>query len=216
MSENLSSKFKGDSIISAAGRITGLPRGYGDTKIVIMPRDPMWFYAYWEVSSVAHSELRKKIGDDKYGSSCWVLRVYDITDKEFDGSNANKFFDIALNQDSESWYINVTETNRVWCVDIGVVTPDGRFIAVARSNVLALPRHGVSTITDEQWAMLQQEFEKLLKLSGVDKIGRSSFDLTKLMRERWEEILSVSMPSSHMGASSWKKAPGGEVKAKDC
>jgi hypothetical protein len=167
----------------------------------------MWFYSYWEVAPAAYGELRKKLGDDKLNASRWILRVYDITNIEFNGFNANKYFDVSVNTESQSWYVNVSETNRVWVVDIGVMTPDGQFIAVARSNVLGLPTHGVSKITDEQWGILQQEFDKLLQLSGVDKIGRSSFDLTKLMRERWEEILSVSMPSSHMGASSWKTFP---------
>ncbi len=65
-----------------------------------------------------------------------------------------------------------------------------------------MPKYGVSNITDEQWALLQVEFEKLLKFSGVNKIGLSSFDIAKLMRERWEEIVSISLPSSHSNISS--------------
>jgi len=203
MTENLSSRFKTESSTSSAvGRITGLPRGYGDTKIIILPRDPLWMYAYWEVASQAYAELKKKIGEEKLSAGRWMLRVYDITGVAFDGTNSNRFFDIAIGPDVDNWYINVGELNRVWCVDVGVVTADGQFISVARSNVLGLPRQGVSPITDEQWAILQQEFDRLLRLSGVDKIGRSSFDLTKLMRERWEEIVSLSMPSSFGGASS--------------
>lgn len=215
MTENLGSRFKSESTSSiSAGRITGLPKGYGDTKVVIMPRDPLWFYAYWEIAPVAFSELRNKLGEQQFLSSRWTLRVYDITGIEFNGVNANRYFDIAVNTEADNWYVNVGELNRIWVVDVGVVTPDGKFVPVARSNVLGLPRQGVSPITDEQWGMLQQEFERLLKLSGVDKIGRSSFDLSKLMRERWEEIVSLSMPTSPGGASSWRGVVGEEVKPK--
>jgi len=204
MSDSTSSKINKESARFSGAVITGLPRGYGDTKVVVLPRDPMWFYAYWEVALSAYAELKKKIGDDELGKSRWTLRVYDITDKNFNGNNANRHFDISINPNADNWYVNVGEVNRVWVVDLGIITPDGRFIAIARSNVLGLPMHGVSSITDEQWAILEQEFVKLLKLSGVDQIGRSSFDIVKLMKERWEEILSASLPSSPGGASSWQ------------
>ncbi|MCB4791374.1 MAG: DUF4912 domain-containing protein [Elusimicrobia bacterium] len=214
MSDNLSSKAHGASRQSrASGTIQGLPKNYGDTKIVILPRDPVWFYAYWEISSATVNQLRDKLTNEKYNSSSWILRVYDVTDLIFDGTNSRRFFDIAINNDSDNWYVNVRDVNRSWCVDLGLFTQQGEFIFVARSNALLMPRQGVSPVTDEQWAILQKEFEKLLKLSGVDQIGKSSFDIAKLMRERWEEILSVSL-SSPSSVSSWKGAPS-ERKPKD-
>jgi len=212
--DSSSSKIKGapqarDSFDMAMG----LPKSYGDTKIVILPRDPLWFYAYWEVAADTYSKLKEKLKEEKFNSSRWAIRVYDVTNVKFNGSNANRHFDIIIGLGVDNWYVNTGEVNRSWCVDLGLITPEGEFIVVARSNILAMPRQGVSPITDEQWAMLQQEFERLLKLSGVEQIGRSSFDIAKLMRERWEEIVSISLPSSHMGSSSWKGAPG-EVKPK--
>ena len=195
------------------GPAMGLPKDYGDTKIVILPRDPLWFYAYWEVSQETNGKLREKLGEDKFNLSHQVLRVYDVTGIKFNGSNANRHFDIVTGPGSDKWYLNAGETNKSWCVDIGMITPEGEFIVIARSNILAMPRQGVSPITDEQWAMLEREFERLLKLSGVEQIGKSSFDIAKLMREKWEEIVSISLPSSGVGASSWKGKPG-EVKPK--
>ncbi len=204
MYEDSSSKIRGEQSYPYVDK-TGLPRNYGDTKIIILPRDPMWMFAYWEVSPGTFSELKKKLGEQSYNSSKWTLRIYDVTGVTFNGSNQHKYFDISIDYWAENWYINVREANRAWCVDIGIVTPDGKFITVARSNVIIMPRQGISPITDEQWAMLQQEFERLLRLSGVDRIGKSSFDIAKLMRERWEEIVSISLPGSPMGASSWRK-----------
>ncbi|MBN1621904.1 MAG: DUF4912 domain-containing protein [Endomicrobiales bacterium] len=214
MSENLSSKAKGAPIVADYGKQErGLPKNYNDTKVIILPRDPLWFYAYWEISTETINALRQRLTEVKFSKSCWVLRVYDVTDINFDGTNANRYFDIGINYDADNWYVNINEPNRSWCVDLGLFTHEGEFVFVARSNVLIMPRQGVSPITDEQWAILQKEFDRLLKLSGVDKIGKSSFDIAKLMRERWEEILSISL-SSPMGASSWKGMPP-EVKPKD-
>ncbi|MFH1369226.1 MAG: DUF4912 domain-containing protein [Elusimicrobiota bacterium] len=215
MSDNLSSRMAGaPSFTDSYARSEGLPKNYGDTKIVILPRDPMWFYAYWEVAPNTIQSIKKVLGEGKFDSSKWVLRIYDVTEIEFNGRNAHRYFDVGISRDADNWYINAGELNRAWCVDLGLSTEDGQFVVIARSNVLMMPRQGVSPITDEQWAILQQEFERLLKLSGVDKIGKSSFDVAKLMRERWEEIVSISLPSSHIGASSWK-GKAAEAKPKD-
>jgi hypothetical protein len=214
MAENVSSKMQGAPVPPESfGKATGLPKSYGETKLVILPRDPFWFYAYWEVKPETINSLKSTLAD-KYSKSTWVLRVYDITDVNFDGTNAHKYFDLGINYESDNWYVNVKDANRSWLADLGLVTHEGEFVLVARSNIVKMPRHGISPITDQQWAILQLEFEKLLKISGVDQIGKSSFDIAKLMRERWEEILASTL-SSPMGASSWKGMPNEAKKGKD-
>ena len=170
-------------------QITDLSASYGDTKIVLLPRDPWWCFAYWEIGEQTKQELRSIYGENvKY-----VIRVYDVTNVvNFNGKNANKYFDIEINLAANNWYINVGEPNRSWCVDLGLITSDGKFIVITRSNIVTMPRYGVSPLTDEQWAVLQREFERLLELSGVSMIGKGSFDIAKLMRERWEELLAIS------------------------
>lgn len=176
-----------------------LPESYGDTKIVVLPRDPFWIYAYWEVSEKTTSSLSKKLSKDIYEKSRWILRVYDVTDINFNGKNAHRSFDIPISLTTGSWYINCGQPNRVWCVDLGLLSPEGRFILVARSNIVPTPRYGVSPITDEKWGILKDEFEKLLHLSGVTSVGKGSFDVARLMKEKWEELLS--MPSSGVVSS---------------
>lgn len=208
MAERLSSKLENKQEKSV--NKTGLPLDYGDTKITILPRDPICIFAYWSISPQAGEKIKSQYGGDIFNNSKLAIRVYDTTDISFDGNNANRYFDIIVTPHSDSWYINVGEFNRCWCADIGYLTSDGKFISIARSNKVDMPRYGVSSITDEQWAMLQVEFEKLLKVSGVNQIGMSSFDIAKLMRERWEEIVSISLPSSHSrtaASSSFKIHP---------
>lgn len=147
MFDNSSSKIKGaPSASESVNKAMGLPKTYGDTKIAVLPRDPLWIYAYWEVSSDAAAALRKKLGEEKFNASRWMLRVYDVTGVQFNGSNAHRYFDISINHDIDNWYINVGETNRAWCIDLGLLTPDGEFVIIARSNILAMPRQGVSPL----------------------------------------------------------------------
>ena len=216
--ENLSSKIAGGRKDSFSSGKDGLPSSYGDNKAVLLPRDPIWIYVYWEISNSKKDELSSKFGN-KFDSSSLALRIYDVTGISFDGSNANRYFDVSVNGNALSWYVNVGEFNRSWCVDVGYFLKDGTFITAARSNSLIMPRHGVSDVTDEQWALLQLEFERLLKISGAGGIGQSSYDLVKLMRERWEELTKLPTSGVLGGASSAslskKDRPGKQEKAKN-
>jgi hypothetical protein len=201
MSENLSSKISGGKRDSFSSNKDGLPSSYGDNAAVLLPRDPIWIYVYWEISKSKKSELSAKFGNN-FNPASLALRIYDITDVSFDGYNAVRHFDVSVNANALSWYVNVGEFNRSWCVDVGYFLNDGSFITAARSNFVSMPRHGVSDVTDEQWALLQLEFERLLKISGGDGVGQSSYDLVKLMRERWEELTKLPTSGVLGGASS--------------
>ncbi len=175
--------------IEVMPQITDLPQSYGDTKIVLLPRDPWWCFAYWEIGEQTLQQIRNLYGDNVQ----YLIRVYDVTNVEdFNGHNANRYFDIYINLEAKNWYINLPEVNRSWCVDLGIKAPDGKFVTIVRSNIVLMPRFGVSPLTDAQWAVLQREFERLLELSGVSMIGKGSFDIAKLMKERWEELLAIS------------------------
>ncbi len=151
-----------------------LPKQYGDNRIVIMPRDPVWLHAYWEINDTKKSSIKKKFGEDIFIRSQLVLRVYDVTNLCFNGRNAHSSFDISINNEVRNWYINTTISGRTWCVEIGLITPEGDFIVLARSNCTSLPCGKISDITDEEWMSVKGKFETLLKLSGIDKIGKSS------------------------------------------
>ena len=206
MAENLSSKIKGRAQEPVSVDTTGLPSAYNDTKIVILPRDPVWLFVYWEIPQSKIDELKSAYGHE-FDSSRLVVRVYDVTDVNFNGGNANRQFDVSVNPNSENWYVNVGEHNRVWCADIGYIISGGEFICIARSNSVAMPHQGVSPITDTQWGLLKLEFDKLFKLTGGNL---SSAELVALMRARWEQITNLNLPSSRMPSSSFAPPPRGE------
>ncbi|MDR2396230.1 MAG: DUF4912 domain-containing protein [Endomicrobium sp.] len=198
--ENLSSKLnKVNKAVSYQN--CDLPRTYNDTKIVILPKDPIWIYTYWEISTHTIEEFQSKDGEP-FNILSLVLRVYDISYIDFDGFNANKYFDIRIRPDALSWYINLGEYNCSWCVDLGYFLRDGRFITIARSNTLTSPRYGISDITEEQWASLKLEFEKLLKMSNDVNNSLNSYDLVKAMQAHWEEFLKLPSSKVFGGSSS--------------
>ncbi|MGA7933178.1 MAG: DUF4912 domain-containing protein, partial [Kovacikia sp.] len=64
----------GGSLAAVDEGLPDLPDGYGDSRIVLMPRDPQWAYAYWDVTNEQKEDLRRQ------GGQQLALRLYDVTD----------------------------------------------------------------------------------------------------------------------------------------
>jgi hypothetical protein len=160
---------------------SALPITYGDTKLVLLPKDPVWMHAYWEISQSSKDYFYKKYGHDLV-SGVFILRVYDVTDIIFDGSNAHRFFDIRLGSNIEKWYINVGEYNRVWCTELGCILNDGNFIPIVRSNAVALPVFGVCDQEDTQWASYHVFDQTLFEI-----VGKTSSNFVNLSRQDIEK-----------------------------
>jgi len=151
------------------------PYNYGDTRIVLMVRDPRWVHAYWEITEEKYKEARQALGRDLDGSR-EILRVH-TTSREPWAS-----FDITIFPGARNWYINVPEPGSSYVVDIGYLATDGRFILMARSNAVTTPREGMSDIIDEEWMTI--DFDRIYALSGGFGIGKSSGEIKKLMEKR--------------------------------
>ncbi len=148
-----------------------LPSGYGRDKMVLVVRDPWWLYTYWEVKDSTWDKFKAELKDEFYRARR-VLRVYDVSNINFNGSNANKFFDLEIREDASNWYIDVGSPGRSWCVEFGLLLRDGRFITILRSNVVETPIDGPSWITDEEWMIPDDMFARLYGMGFG--LGKSS------------------------------------------
>lgn len=170
-----------------------IPERYNEDILVILPRDPHWIFAYWDISDKTSSRLKKKYGRDIFEKSIFVLRIHDITGfKKFSGNISRKFKEMSINVNARNWYINVENPGRTYCVQLGLKTKDGRFIPILLSNTINAPVGRVSDATGEQWMLVYEDYEKLLKLSGIDKVGVGSLEMAKFLAKRWEYLNIVS------------------------
>lgn len=179
-----------------------LPWGYNETKIVLLLRDPFWLYAYWEVNGDSIESMKRKLGNEFFAARS-VLRVYDVTEM-----NASKYFDIVLSGLANSWYINVGETCRSWCVEIGMITSSGRYKVFARSNTTRTPSDKVSDVFDEEWMISEEELSRMYMQEGLKK-GKGSEFVSRTIFKRLQQQLSsgaVSSLSSISGATAAKPA----------
>ncbi len=185
-----------------------IPWSSGRDKIVLQVRDPWWLHTYWEVIGSTLDRLRGELGGDFHGAKM-ILRVYDVSHITFNGSNAHKAFDIEVGFHVTSWYIDTAGPGRSWVVDIGLLLPNGRFITIARSNVVYTPLEGPSWITDEEWMIPEEMFARLYGMGFG--FGKSS-PVGKVWQERMRKALFSGVLASPGMASM--SSPGKKVPAR--
>lgn len=137
-----------------------LPHSYGKDRIALQVRDPWWLHTYWEITDDTLNRFRHELRDS-FNAAKKVLRAYDVSSIIFNGKNAHRFIDIEINPGASSWYIDTASPGTSWCVDYGLLLPDGRFITILRSNTVTTPLAGPSWITDEEWMIPDELFAKL-------------------------------------------------------
>jgi hypothetical protein len=167
-----------------------LPMGYNEEKIAILSRDPYVAYAYWEATPARIERDKAWFGWD----SKLCVRIYDITGVQFDGRNATGYFDQEVEDRVGSWYFDVGRPSHSFCADIGLLSAEGRFLTIARSNYITMPRDGVSDVIDEEWMLVDEEFWKLYGYPEGFRQGISSPEMQEMLKRRRElEITSPGM-----------------------
>jgi hypothetical protein len=173
--------------------LSELPSEYGQDRMISQVRDTHWIHVYWELTNQTLDKFRKELGNDFYAARR-ALRVYDISQINFDGNNAHRFFDIQINEYANNWYIDTGGPGRSWCVDLGLLLRDGRFITMLRSNMVQTPIDGASGITDEEWMIPEDMFARLYGMGFG--FGRSSEVGKKGWQQKLRKELSSGIPSS--------------------
>jgi hypothetical protein len=182
-----------------------LPEGYGDNRLVIMSRDPFWFFAYWEITHERAEQIRVAHGRDSWDKAILVLRVHDLGDSPQTPIDSASYFDVEVQKFARQWYVQVPVSGHVYVADLGLRWPDGKFVSLFRSNAVRQPGGRVSDLVDSQWmsvGVATEEWEQMARMAigvGSSK-GASGEASNKGMALRWEFLRSVFSGS----VSSWK------------
>lgn len=138
-----------------------------------MVKDPWWLYAYWELQPHLERQARSRLSPEDIEGLRAVLRVYDVSGRDFTNQPAQAHSDITLSGLAVSWYIHVNAPNRSFIVEIGLLTRHGRFLELARSNRVTTPRFGPSDVIDEEWMVADEDYWKLFGMTAGVGMGSS-------------------------------------------
>jgi uncharacterized protein len=106
---------------------------------VLMVQSTNTLFGYWELSSQKKNAVGHHLNEDWF-SLQKKLRLYDITAIFFNGHNAHRYLEYSLPENCKQWFFYHLTPNRTYCVDIGVITKDGSFFPLLRSNPIDTPR----------------------------------------------------------------------------
>ncbi len=123
----------GGALASVDEGLPDLPQGYGDSRIVLMPRDPQWAYTYWDISFAAKQELRQQ------GGQQLALRIYDVTDVSLLFQAPHSIQEYPCDELAQEWYLPIPVSDRDYVIDIGYRCVDGRWLILARSAPVRIP-----------------------------------------------------------------------------
>lgn len=123
----------GEDLTGVDEFLTDLPGGYGESRIVLMPRDPQWAYAYWDVPIEHKEELRRQ------GGQQLALRIYDVTDINLDHQSPHSIQEYPCDEMAREWYLPIPVSDRDYVIDIGYRCADGRWLVLARSARVHVP-----------------------------------------------------------------------------
>ena len=123
----------GGPFTSVDENLGDFPGGYGESRIVLMPRDPQWAYAYWDIPNEQKNALRSQ------GGQQLALRLYDVTDVNLNYQSPHSVQEYLCDELAREWYLPIPVSDRDYAVDIGYRTFDGRWLVLARSIPVRIP-----------------------------------------------------------------------------
>lgn len=116
-----------------------LPSFYGRDGIKLMAQGPTVLFAYWEITWPRMRMVASYLQTD-YRQIQKGLRLYDVTDRLFDGHNAHGYRDLLISAEASSWYVYDMQPNRTYIADFGLFDRE-RFCPILRSEPVATPRN---------------------------------------------------------------------------
>jgi len=137
-----------------------LPPNYNEDKLVIMPRDPRWIFAYWDISENTRNALHQvQASCEEIVHPC--LRVYRHTQTR--AGEVETFFDLDMEENCREWYIEVAYPDYPFHVEWGWKIPQKGFNPIMASNLIYTPRDGISQLIDEHWHLPDWKSRKLYR-----------------------------------------------------
>jgi hypothetical protein len=101
--------------------------------------------------------------------------------------------DISIHGGVSNWYVDVSEPPCNFRMEIGYLSTDGAFYALARSNSVQTPPAGSSSAVDENWSDVAQNADMIYAMSGGYSPQGTSRELQELLEERLRRPLGSPM-----------------------
>lgn len=143
-----------------------LPYRYNQTIVKILAQTPHTLFVYWDISNNDRRNLEKKYGFDFFSITKPVLIIHNETLKHD--------FEIEINDFANSWYLQVTDSNCQYRIELGRIpksyTTTTKYVSISSSNTINSPNDHV----------LFEHFKPKVTYKNIQNNTCSSKDLKNL------------------------------------
>lgn len=128
---------------AATGVEPALPEAYGTRKLWLVPRDPQWLYAHWDLDSPQLHEYNRLSRDGHL-----ILRI-------FDAEEARSYLtELHMHPESRSWFAHVGKGGGRYFAVLGFRDKTGEWNEINRSEVVGTPPDSLSSEVAIQFVTL--------------------------------------------------------------
>lgn len=105
----------------------------GNSRLILVPRDCINAYAYWEIPAEAQALLQQQ------GAQKLVIRLYDVTGIDIRRQPPQSLQEFDCEAQAQDRHLPIRTDDRTYLAELGYIAAEGRWLQVARSEPVHVP-----------------------------------------------------------------------------
>jgi hypothetical protein len=159
------------------------PRDPNKDRLILMVRDPFWLHACWDITRKSVERAKAALAG-QWHTARPILRLLKTDDTSTTSNTENVYRDIEIHGGVRHWYIEIESHGSTFRLLLGYLFGNNRFHELARSNPVTHPIPGSPDSTDDHWADLAKDADRIYALSGGHDDDNTAGELQQMMQEK--------------------------------
>jgi hypothetical protein len=120
-----------------------LPQAYGTKKFLLIPRDPHWLYAHWDLTNEQQRRYNLASTDRHL-----IIRIYR------DAAAGQPESEIHVHPESRHWFVHVVGAQTTYVAELGYYNADSQWVSISVSAAATTPSDSESSDRSLEFATL--------------------------------------------------------------
>lgn len=164
----------------------------GQDRIILMVRDPYWLHAHWDITRQTVDRAKAALAEHWHAVKP-VLRLLKLDDNGTTESAETVYRDLEIHGGVRNWYIDVDQPPSRFQIVMGYMTGSGRFYELVRSNTVITPVPGGKEASDDHWADIAKDAERIYAMSGGYGDETQRGELAEVFEERLNRTMDIDV-----------------------
>ncbi|MBM3965316.1 MAG: DUF4912 domain-containing protein [Planctomycetes bacterium] len=166
----------------------------GQDRIVLMVHDPYWLHAHWDITRQTVDRAKAALVEH-WHSVKPILRLLKLDDSGTTDSSETIYRDIEIHGGVRNWYMDVDNPPSRFQIVMGYLTASGRFYELVRSNTVVTPTPGGKEASDDHWADIAKDAERIYAMSGGYGDETQRGELSEVFEDRLKRTMDIDVLS---------------------